>query len=517
METCVKVLGADFELANAIESDSMRRGDVFRAARLLLREIDGLPRRDYWGGSEIEWGRRFLPTNGSSAYIDSDHLEINLPEHTRAEDHPAIVFAGLRTARDAQLAATAKLDDGRINVTCAVSDAKESWGHHLNVMVTRRLWDDMFYRKPHLAGFLAAHLVTSVLYTGQGKVGAGNGRLKCDYQVSQRADYFETFVGEQTTHRRPILNARDEAHAGNEFARMHLIYFDRALCPTAVYLMAGTTQLVLAMAEAGWVEVDLLLDDPVSAAQEVSRDLTLRRPLKLARRGRTMSAVDLQRLLADLAGEFVAEGLAEPPVPGAAEIVRCWQETLDLLKKRDLAALMRRCDWALKYLLLERHRGRKGLTWQDAEMQALDFRYSSLDPEEGLFWQMAESGQVDRMPPPARVERFHREPPDDSRAYLRTHVLRRFGEEVSDVDWCDIRFRLPGESYWYAQAILEMPDPTGFGCKESEALLARCATLRDLIVAVGGEEALSAGWSRRWGSSGGMSSTSTYPGLSRWW
>ena len=53
------------ELANAIESDSMRRGDVFRAARLLLREIEGLPRRDYWGGSEIEWGRRFLPTNGS--------------------------------------------------------------------------------------------------------------------------------------------------------------------------------------------------------------------------------------------------------------------------------------------------------------------------------------------------------------------------------------------------------------------------------------------------------------------
>src|SRR6185369_1468477 len=133
MEPCLKVLGADFELANAIESPSARCGDVGRAARLLLHEIDGLPRRDWWGGTAIEWGRRFLPTNGSSAYIDSDHLEINLPEHTRAEDHAAIVFAGLRLAREAQLAATAKLDsDESINVTCAVSDTRKSWGHHLN-------------------------------------------------------------------------------------------------------------------------------------------------------------------------------------------------------------------------------------------------------------------------------------------------------------------------------------------------------------------------------------------------
>src|SRR5262245_16564063 len=116
LEPSMKVLGADFELANAIESDGAHRGDVSRAAQLLLRQIDGLPRREWWGGSDIEWGRRFLPSNGSSAYIDSDHLEINLPEHTRAEDHPAIVFAGLRLAREAQLAATAKLDaDASIN------------------------------------------------------------------------------------------------------------------------------------------------------------------------------------------------------------------------------------------------------------------------------------------------------------------------------------------------------------------------------------------------------------------
>jgi Pup amidohydrolase len=225
-----------------------------------------------------------------------------------------------------------------------------------------------------------------------------------------------------------------------------------------------------------------------------------------------MSAVEIQRALADLAGEFVTEGLAENVVPGAADIVKTWKETLDLLKRRDLAALMRRCDWALKYLLLERLRGRKGLSWDDPELQALDFRYSSLDPEEGLFWQMAQSGQVEAMPSPSRVERFHRNPPDETRAYLRAHVLRRFPEEVSDVDWGDVRFKLPSERYWYSQATLEMPDPTRFGREESEELFARCETLRDLIVAIGGEEALDSGWSRKW-----KTSSATYPGLSRWW
>lgn len=516
MEPCLKVLGSDFELANAIEAPSCRGGDVGRAARLLLGEIDGLPRREWWGGTAIEWGRRFLPSNGSSAYIDSDHLEINLPEHTRAEDHPAIVFAGLRLAREAQLAAGAHLGDGRINVTCAVSDSKESWGHHLNVMVRRRLWDDMFCRKPHLAGFLAAHLITSPLYTGQGKVGAGNDRAACGFQLSQRADYFEMFVGEQTTFRRPILNTRDEPHAADDFARMHLIYFDRALSPTANFLMTGATQLVLAMAEAGWIEVELLLDDPVSSAQEVSRDLTLKKPLRMARRGLQMSAVEIQSRLAELAGEFVAAGLAETAVPDAAEIVRVWQETLEMVKRRDLAALMKRCDWALKYLLLERHRARKGLTWDSAEMQTLDFRYSSLDPEEGLFWQMARAGQVERMPSEKRIDRFYREPPDETRAYLRAHVLRKFGAEVSEVDWAEMRFRLSSERYWYAQALLSMPDPTAFGRAESDALLARCATVKELVVAVGGDEALNAGWARNWSRSGRQSGT-PYSGMSRWW
>lgn len=483
MIPCVKVLGADFELSNSLETGRHRDGPG-EAARRLLDEISGFPRERGWG-TVIEWGRRFLPGNGGSAYIDSDHLEMNLPEHTRAADHAAHIHAALRIARDAQVKATQKLPGtGRIHVNASVSDGHQSWGHHLNVMVQRELFTDIFTRKPYLAGFLATHQVTSLLYTGHGQVGAANDRPACDYQLSQRADWFEEFVGIQTTHRRPLLNLRDESHARDGLARMHIIFYDNVLSPIANYLKAGTTQLILAMCEAGWADPTLQLDDPLEAALRVSRDLGLKQTLTMAGRGRAWTALEVQKALCDLAGEFVASGQADDVVPGAVDIVTCWRETLELLAHRDYATLARRCDWALKFVLLERQRSRRGLTWQSPEIKVLDFLFSSLDPKEGLFWQMAETGFLDRMPSSDQVDGFVHQPPDDTRAYLRAHVLRRFGPAVISMDWDNIRFRLQTDRYWWSETALQMPDPTGFRRAETEDALQRCQTLNELMEAL---------------------------------
>jgi proteasome accessory factor A len=484
MEPCPKILGADFELANALLGRSRWFSSAGEAARLLLEEIPGFPLRR-WGGSAIEWDRRFLSTSGGSAYIDSDHLEINLPEHARAADHAALIHAGLRVAHEAQRAASARLTDGeRLSVLAAVSDGRESWGHHLNVMVTRELFDGLFLRKPHLASFVGTHLATATIFAGHGQVGAGNDRPACDYQLSQRADWFEEFIGHQTMMRRPLLNQRDEPHAGADWARLHIIFFDNVLSPYANFLKAGTTQLVLALAEAGWVDPDVLLDDPLAAAHCVSRDLSLREPLRLAQRRRTRTAVEVQQGLAELAAEFVAGGQADSVVPGAAAIVACWRETLEILARRDLDALAGRCDWALKYLLLDRQRGRRGLSWRAPEMKQLDLVFSSVDPEEGLFWKMAAAGRVEGMPTSAQVERFVQDPPDDTRAYLRAHLLRRWGDDVSSMDWDHMRFRRPTKRSWYSEATLAMPDPAGFTREVVATLLDECGSLNDLLEAL---------------------------------
>mgnify|MGYP000615072306 CR=1 FL=1 len=48
-----------------------------------------------------DWGRKFLATNGGCIYIDSNHLEICLPEVRRALEHVAAWHAMLRIARAA--------------------------------------------------------------------------------------------------------------------------------------------------------------------------------------------------------------------------------------------------------------------------------------------------------------------------------------------------------------------------------------------------------------------------------
>jgi proteasome accessory factor A len=170
-----------------------------------------------------------------------------------------------------------------------------------------------------------------------------------------------------------------------------------------------------------------------------------------------------------------------------------------MLERRDLAALARRCDWALKYLILDRQCGRRWLTWQSPELKVLDLRFASLDPRDGLFFQLAAAGQVEGMPSPERVERFVQQPPDETRAYLRAHLLRRFGDDVADMDWDRIRFRVESDRYWSPGVWMGMPDPCAWGKEASEELFARCGTVRELAEAVGGLPRVKTSYGDGWG------------------
>ncbi len=480
--TVTKVIGADFELANAFLGEVP--GSPRQAANALLAEIVGYPLNGR-GGTAIEYGRRFLDTCGSSWYIDSDHLEGNLPEHTSALDHPGVLHgAGFATALQAMRSAERKLPARtRLNLLANCSDGFTSWGGHLNISLVRRCFEDMLYRKPHLGSFFATHLVTSVPYTGQGMVGAANRRAACAYQLSQRADWFERFAGQQTMYDRPLINTRDESHAAEDLARLHVIYFDTVLSPVANILKAGTTQLVLAMIETGWADPTLCLDDPVAAASEISRDLALKQDLHTAVRGRTMTAVQIQLALANLAGEFVSSGAARNIVPDAEQIVELWLDTLNLLSRREVEGLAKRCDAWLKYLLLDRQRGRRNVGWSSDEMRVADSLFASLDPEVSFFFQAAENGFVERMPDNDTLARFAYQPPEDTRAYFRAHVLRRHGEAVSFMDWSRITFRVPAARHWASIAEIPMDDPCRFNRAESQELLDECSTLEELVEA----------------------------------
>ncbi len=489
-----KLVGADAELGNFKLGTQRPHGTGHEAAHALLVEIDGVrgnsdreaaPAGNHTtlvaGGTSLHsphtvydaWqdpqdvGRRYLATNGGCAYIDLAHLEICTPEVVSAYDFVASWHAMLRVARDAMTAANEKCSaDERILVLVNSSDGLgNAYGSHLNFLVTRRLWNNLFTRRVHPYLFvLAAHQVSSIVYTGQGKVGAENGRPSVAYQISQRADFFDQLVGPQTTFRRPIVNSRNEALCGHaeesaELARLHCIFYDSSLCHVSNLLKVGAMQIVLSMLEADRLDANLMLDDPVTALTTYSHDPGLSATARLTD-GRRVTAVELQSMFCEHARRSVDAGSCNGLVPEAGSIVALWEEVLDQLARRDFDALAPRLDWVLKRTHIERALAARGLDWAAPEAKHLDHVYASLDLDEGLYWALQEAGLTQVLVDDQRVDSLRTDPPTDTRAWGRAMLLRHLPRErILAVDWDRIALApaVPGQPL----SIVSLPDPLG--------------------------------------------------------
>lgn len=514
-----KLCGADIELGNFIIGRDSAHGTGDEASRALLAEIDGLPlpRRyptndgyasiDYgsgygysnqgYGHNRQDWGRKYLKTNGGCVYIDLDHLELCLPEVVSAYDHVAAWHAMLRIARRALVTANKKLPSGQtIQVLVNNSDGQgHSYGSHLDFLITARAWEDIFHRKLHPLLFLAAFQASSIVFTGQGKVGAENGRPSVEFQLSQRADFMETLVGEQTTFRRPVVNSRDEALCGRAWgsrhtfkgmARLHVIFFDNTLCHVASLLKVGVMQIMLSMIEAERVHRNLILDDPLNALMLWSRDPALRYRSRMAS-GTELTAVELQLLFLEEARKFAEEGGCDGMVPQAARILDLWEDTLVKLKAGDLPALAPRLDWVLKLEMLQRTmRQRPELSWSSPQIKHLDHIYSSLDISNGLYWAYERAGLVERIVNEDCIERFTREPPEDTRAWTRAMLLRKADPvEVEEVNWDSMRFHETDSGYRARHRTLELSNPLAFTRAEAEGIFLKAVSLKEILNALG--------------------------------
>ena len=497
-------------------------GTGYEASRALLREVDGLPRHtrgqsvcncascrarrqsgtshgygyDYdrvgdaysYGGSygtyghsageSQDWGRKYLTGNGGCIYCDLNHLELAAPETVSAYDHVACRHAMLRIARAAQEAANRRLPTGqRLQVLVCNSDGlSNSFGSHLNFLVSRHLWDDLFHRRLQRLLFLAAFQVSSIVLTGSGKVGSENGRPATFYQIAQRADFMETLVGSQTTFNRPIVNSRDEALCGRRYgageldgrpadslARLHVIFYDSALSDASILLGVGPLQIVLCMLETGWFDSSLLLDDPIEALVTWSHDPSLTAQATLAS-GRRLTAVELQFLFYEKARRFIDEGGCDGRVPRARDIAALWEDTLLKLRAQDFGALAPRLDWVQKFCTLQHAMDqRPGYDWNSPEVKCLDHLYSSLDPTEGLYFSYQQAGLVERYVSDERIAHFVENPPEDTRAWGRAMALRLADPDgVEDVDWDSIRFKGNRRGSTSRSRTLELPHPLGF-------------------------------------------------------
>jgi Pup amidohydrolase len=372
-------------------------------------------------------------TNGARYYVDHAHPEYSTPECADALELVCADKAGERILARSMLAARRLLPAGQeIVVYKNNSDGKgNSYGTHENYLVDRAVPFATLVR--HLLPWF----VTRQVFTGAGKVGTETGSGDAvDFQLSQRADFFEEEVGLETTLKRPIVNTRDEPHADpQKYRRLHVIVGDANLCEVATFLKVGTTAIVLNMIEDDFIDKDFTLATPVAAMRTVSHAPDLKATIDMAEAGQ-MTAIDLQWEFLRLARKYSDETGLE--TCGGAEVggmvLDRWEATLNALEV-DPADLNGQLDWVTKRELLQAFIDRDGLAWNDPKLALLDLQYHDVRPDRSLYERLVRAGTVERLVEEPDVKAAINDPPPSTRAYFRGRCLARWSEAVVAANW----------------------------------------------------------------------------------
>jgi len=416
-------------------------------------------------------------TNGARLYVDHAHPEYSAPEVTNPRDAVVWDKAGERImARASELAA---MVPGTQPITLYKNNTDNkgvSYGTHENYLMSRETPFADIVR--HLTPFFVSRQVVA----GSGRVGIGQDGHGDGFQISQRADFFEVEVGLETTLKRPIINTRDEPHANAEkYRRLHVIIGDANLAEVSTYLKLGTTALVLAMIEEGFLDADLSVERPVTALHQVSHDPTLRHLLTL-RSGRRLTAVQLQMEYAEQARKFVEDRMGADVDEVTADVLDRWESVLTRLET-DPMQCARELDWVAKLQILEGYRSRDGLGWDSSRLAAIDLQYSDVRAEKGLYNRLAARGRFDRIVTEEEIQQAALTPPEDTRAYFRGRCLAQYADEVAAASWDSVIFDLPGHDSLQRVPTLE---PLRGTKAHVGALLDRCTTAEDLVRAITG-------------------------------
>ncbi len=429
-------------------------------------QVDG---EKYTPNQQENIARNKTLVNGARFYVDHAHPEYSCPEVTNPRDLVIHEKAGERIVEWSRREASGLLPPGaQLLLYKNNSDRKgNSYGSHENYLIDRRTSFKQIVE--HLMSFL----VTRQVYCGAGKVGSENRAHPCEYQLTQRADFFETEVALDTMVKRPIINTRDEPHADREkYRRLHVIVGDSNMSEFTIYLRNGATALLLSMIEDGAVKRDLSLRDPVRALKEISHDPACRREVGMEN-GKKLTAVQIQREFLEMALRWASSRELDPV---SKDVLVKWQFVLERLE-RDPMELAREIDWVIKKAMIESFIERKGLDWQSPQVQMLDLQYHDTRPDKGLYFMLERQGRVERIVTDAEIDAAVTEAPVDTRAYFRGECLKRYPAQVFGVNWDSISFGVGDEPI---KRVL-MGEPLKGSKVHVESLFAASPTAADLV------------------------------------
>lgn len=204
------------------------------------------------------------------------------------------------------------------------------------------------------------------------------------------------------------------------------------MCEYATALKVGTTRLVLDLIELAQAPA-LALEDPVVAVKTISRDPSLKALVRLED-GRTISALDLQKLYCEAAHQHLNSGAGD-----TAWVLREWARALSLLEE-DRSQLIGRLDWVTKLWSLETFAEAERVSWDDPWLTSLDLEYHNLDPDRGLFFGLEADGRTMRVTTDGDIDLAMAAGPSDTRGGIRGLCIRRFPDHIKSVQWERISF-----------------------------------------------------------------------------
>ncbi len=436
-----------------------------------------LARKTRWDFDEETGLANVILTNGARLYVDHAHPEYSAPETTNPRDlvvwdkaGELVIMEGARQAR--QIPGAPPLNLYKNNT----DNKGASYGSHENYLMRRSTPFASIVR--HLTPFFVSRQVV----TGAGRVGIGQDGTAHGFQISQRADYFEVEVGLETTLKRPIINTRDEPHANpDRYRRLHVIIGDANLSEVSTYLKVGTTSLVLAMIEDGWLTDDLSVDRPVTALHEVSHDPTCTHLMTL-KDGRKLTAIQLQTEYLEQARKYVEDKYGDDADRQTKDVLHRWEQVLDQLAT-DPMKLADQLDWVAKLKLLQSYRDRDGLQWDDPKLHLIDLQYADLRPDKGLYYKLVKAGRMQRLVTDEEIRMAVSHPPTDTRAYFRGRCMQQYAPQVAAASWDSVIFDLPGK-----ESLQRIPtlDPLRGTKAHVGALLDQCDTASELVRTITG-------------------------------
>ncbi len=258
-----------------------------------------------------------------------------------------------------------------------------------------------------------------------------------DFQLSQRADHIVNTVSSRVRFNRAIINPkRDSYYDYSDLHRLHVLFGEPNMNEYAMWLKVATTCIVLDLMDLKVLPADVRLDDILGTLKSVSRDATMKWPVRRSN-GKNMSAIDLQRIYLEAAQTYLKGKDAQTD-----QALVEWESVLNGLE-RDPMQMGDRLDWVAKKSMLQDYMNSEDVGWKNDALHSLDMEYHNINPRKSLYYALQEMDAVRRICTDEQIESSTRNPPQNTRAKGRAEVIqeliaRKSTRYLIDWDWVRI-------------------------------------------------------------------------------